>query len=275
MNPFFSIVIPTLNEENFLPKLLSDLTKQKEKNFEVIIADSISDDNTKECIVPYEKKLKLNFIQTRQKNVASQRNYGSEKARGEYLVFLDADSRINASFLKKVKKIIIKKKGLLFLPYFLPDKEYKQYKLLFDLMNILVEFSQNLPKRFSLGGSIIIEKNFFKLIGGFDKSLFLAEDHELIQRASLWGVNSKFIKEAGVFFSLRRMKREGQINYFYKYFIASARRILFNEEIKKKIFEYQMGGQLYKEKDARNKKEEFFEHYFNQIKTLLRKILTS
>jgi len=275
MKRFFSIVIPTLNEEKFLPKLLNDLTKQKEKDFEVIVADGFSVDKTKDCIKSYKGDLRLSFVQTRQKNVAAQRNYGAKKTAGSYLVFLDADARISPSFFKKVKKTIIKNKGLLFLPYFLPDKEYQQYKPLFDLVNIMVELSQNLPKRFSLGGSIIIEKNFFNMIGGFDENLFIAEDHELVQRAGQWGVNSKFIKEARIFFSLRRMKKEGQIKFFYKYFIASARRLFFNEEIKKKIFEYQMGGQVYQKDEDKQKKEEFFNYYFNQIKTLFKKILAS
>ena len=275
MKPFFSIVIPTLNEEKFLPKLLGDLVKQKDKDFEVIVADSFSKDKTKESIKAYKNKLKLSFFRTKKKNVAAQRNYGSQKAIGNYLIFLDADTRINSSFLKKIKKAAITKKGLLFLLYLLPDKEFKQYKPLFDLINILVEFSQNLPKRFSLGGSMVVERNFFKLIGGFDEELFIAEDHELIQRASSWGVYSKFIKEVVAYFSLRRMKKEGQIRFFYKYFVASARRLLFNEEIKNKIFEYQMGGQLYKEDENKHKQEEFFNHYFNQIKGLFKKILTS
>ncbi len=271
MKPFFSIVIPTLNEEKYLPKLLSDLYRQKEKDFEIIVTDSFSKDQTKKSIDLYRNNLTLDFILTRQKNVSAQRNYGAKKAQGDFLIFLDADARINASFLEKIKKYINKKKGLLFLPYLMPDREYKQYKPLFDLGNILVELSQSLPKRFSLGGSIIIERNFFNLIGGFNDELYLSEDHELIQRAGSWGVTLKFIKETRVYFSLRRMKKEGQIKFFYKYFIATARR-LFSGEIKDKIFEYQMGGQLY-EKVNPQKKEEFFEHYFHQIKDLFNNLL--
>lgn len=274
MQPFFSVVIPTLNEEKFLPKLLSDLVKQKEKNFEVTVADGFSRDKTKENCLPFKKLLKLQFFETRKKNVASQRNFGSEKSRGKYVIFLDADARINPSFIQKVKKNIDRNKGLLFLPYFSPDRQDKQYKPLFDLLNVLVELSQNLPKRFSLGGSIIIEKNFFNLIGRFNEELFLAEDHELVQRASRWGVKSKFIKETKVSFSLRRMKKEGQINFFYKYIIATARRLFTNEEIKNKIFEYQMGGQPYSHQEV-NQKEEFFSHYFEQVKDLFQKILSS
>jgi len=274
MKPFFSIVIPTLNEEKFLPKLLSDLVKQKETNFEVIVADGFSQDCTKDCIEPFKKTLNLQFFQTKRKNVAAQRNYGATQSQGDYLVFLDADTRVTPFFLKKVEKFVLKRKGLLFIPYSLPDKEYKQYKPLFDLGNILAELSQKLPARFSLGGQIIIERGFFLLIKGFDENLFISEDHELVQRAGQWGVESKFMKEAKTYFSLRRMKKQGQIKFFYNYFIATARRVFFNEEIKKRIFEYQMGGQVYEEEES-HKKEEFFEHYFNQIKSLFKKILTS
>jgi glycosyltransferase involved in cell wall biosynthesis len=272
MKPFLTVIIPTLNEEKFLPKLLKDLVNQKEKDFEVIIPDGYSQDKTEDCVQSFKKNLNLQFFSTRLKNVAAQRNHGAEKASGDYLVFLDADARIGPTFLKRIKNSIKKNKGLLFLPYLIPDKDYKAYKTLFDLGNMFVEFSQNMPKKFSMGGTIIIESNFFKRIGGFDETLFISEDHELIQRAAGWGVHAKFIKEARASFSLRRMKKEGQLKFFYKYFIAASSRLFINEEIKNKVFEYEMGGQVYtgsKEK----KKEEFFNHYYNQIRKLLRKLL--
>lgn len=272
MKPFFSIVIPTLNEERYLPKLLTDLTKQKEKNFEVIVVDSYSKDKTKEIALIFKKNFPLIFTQIKKKNVASQRNYGAGQAQGKYLIFLDADTRINPTFFKKVKKTIEKKKGLIFLPYFFPDREYKQYKPLFDFANLLVELSQNFPKRFSLGGSMIVEKEFFKLIGGFNKKLYISEDHELIQRASQWGVKPKFIKEARTYFSLRRMKKEGQLRFFYKSFIALAYRLLSGETTKK-LFEYKMGGQLYSESEPLKKKQDWLDNYLKQIKNLFKKIL--
>lgn len=272
MKPFFSIVIPTLNEERYLPKLLTDLTKQKERNFEIIIVDSFSKDKTKEIAYSFKKSFNLQLVQIKEKNVAAQRNYGAKLSQGDYLIFFDADVRINTSFTKKAKKIITKRKGLIFLPYFFPDREYKQYKPLFDFANLLVELSQNFPKRFSLGGSMIVEKEFFKLIGGFNKKLYISEDHELIQRASQWGVKPKFIKEARTYFSLRRMKKEGQLRFFYKSFIALAYRLLSGETTKK-LFEYKMGGQLYSESEPLKKKQDWLDNYLKQIKNLFKKIL--
>ena len=267
MKPFFSIVIPTLNEEKFLPKLLTDLTKQNEKDYEVIVADGFSKDNTKECARSYKSQLHLQFIQTLKKNVAAQRNYGAGKASGDYLIFLDADTRINPSFLKKVKAKIIKDKGLLFIPFLAPEKGDEEYRPLFDLGNLLVEFSHLLKRKFSLGGSFIIEKSFFHLIGGFDEKLFLAEDHELIQRASQWGVNSRFLHDVKIVFSLRRWKKEGNLNIIYKHIIATAYR-LFGKEIKDKLFEYKMGGHGYLELKKRKNNEFFLLDYRKMLKKI-------
>lgn len=266
MRPFFSIVIPTLNEEKYLPKLLTDLVNQSEKNFEVIVADSVSSDKTKESALVFKDRLDLDFIQYPKKNVASQRNNGANYSKGDFLVFLDADARIKSNFLKKVKNNILKKKGLLFIPFLSPEKVDKDYSLLFDFANLMAEFSHVLKTKFSLGGSFIIERNFFKLIGGFDEKLFLAEDHELIQRVSVWGVDSKFLHDAKIDFSLRRWKREGNLSLMYKHIVATAYR-LFGKEIKDKIFDYQMGGKDYFDL----KKKKHHEAHLIDYKKMIRK----
>ncbi len=263
---FFSIIIPTFNEEKFIDKLLNDIKNQKYKNFEIVVIDGLSKDKTKTVVNKFKEYFKLLFIESDRKNVSAQRNFGAQKAIGEYLIFLDADARIRKTFLSKLNYFINKNKGLLFIPYSIPDKRHYQYKPFFDIINLLIEFSQKLPRKFSLGGSMIIERNFFKLIEGFDESLYISEDHELIQRASQWGVNVKFLKNNPVAFSLRRMEKEGQLKFLYKYFIAFTKRLLTKEEIKNKIFEYEMGGHIYNDL----KKEDFITNYINKIKKLFK-----
>lgn len=272
MKSFFSVIIPTLNEESYLPKLLDDLSKQKEKDFEVVVVDANSKDKTKAVIDDFKNKLIIKFYKTQLINVATQRNYGAKKSIGKYIVFFDADSRISSSFLKKIKWSIIKRKGLLFIPYFSPDKKYRQYKPAFDFINNIIELTQNFSNRFSLGGVMIVEKNFFDLIKGFDESLYISEDHELVQRAGNWGVNAKFIKNVKVIFSLRRMKKEGEIKFLYKYILSFTKRLI-SGEIKYKIFDYQMGGQVYNNEEVKVKKEEFFKGYLKQIKKLFNKLI--
>ena len=276
MGPTFSVIIPTLNEESYIPKLLSDLSKQTEKNFEVIVVDANSKDKTEIAVNNFKKKLKIYFHKIKLINVATQRNHGANHSQGKYLIFLDADTRIKPSFIKKLHGFIKKNNGLVFIPYLLPEKEDEEYKTLFDISNVLVEFSQNFSKKFSLGGSMIFEKNFFQLVNGFDSKLFISEDHELIQRIFKWGVAPKFMKDNKINVSLRRWKKEGNLKIVYKYFIVSAYRLL-GGEVKNNIIEYKMGGSEYRKiKNLKTKKNIFidYEKTFNQIKRSLKSLIS-
>lgn len=271
MKPFLSIIIPSLNEERFLPKLLENLIKQKEKNFEVIVVDGNSDDKTKNAVLGYINKMPLRFFQVKKRNVSFQRNYGAAKAYGKYLVFLDADSGVNCYFTRSLEKEIRSQKGLIFIPHVIPDKLNPETKIVFDFVNFLIEASQNTKKAIASGGSIFIEKDFFDNIGGFDESLFIAEDHNIVHNSRCWGVRAKFLNKIKVKISLRRMKKEGRLGLFYKYLYATAL-VLLKGKINKKIFDYEMGGQLYqKEKKANPRKiikkyltkaEKFFNELF-------------
>lgn len=274
MKNYFSVIIPTLNEEKYLPKLLSDLTKQGSNIFEVIVVDGNSDDETKKNSKVFSKKLKLSFYDNLKRNVAYQRNLGASKASGEYLVFLDADTRIKANFIKKLKFEIEKKKGLLFLPALVPEKNNYQDKLMFNITNSLVDLSQKIGKPFSSGGSMIVQKDFFKIIGGFNEKLFISEDHELIQRAFKYGVNAKLLMNVKIKFCIRRMEKDGRLKYLLKYLVAAVE--TFNKGgIEKKIFSYEMGGAGYinlKNKNTSIDKilQEYFKKMTLQVKSLLK-----
>jgi glycosyltransferase involved in cell wall biosynthesis len=265
MKPFFSVIVPTLNEEHYLPKLLNCLAKQTEKDFETIVVDRYSKDGTKKIVREYARHQPIRFFEIKAVNVSAQRNYGAKQAQGSYLIFLDADSQIYRSFIKKLKKKILQKKGLIFIPHIIPDEKALQFQLVFQFANFLIENSQNLSKPLSSGGNLIIEKNFFWLLGGFDEKLYLSEDHNLIQRASNWGVKTKYLKDIKVKFCLRRLKREGQLRVLYKYILATAH-LLLKGDVKKKIFDYRMGGEDYQEKFDINKS-------LKQTKTIFKKIL--
>ncbi len=272
MKPFFSVIIPTLNEEKFLPRLLKDLDSQRDKNFEIIVADAHSEDKTREIALHY-KHLPIRFFDNERKNVAYQRNMGAKKARGRYLVFLDADAGISPTFFSRLHAFIDIKKGLLLLPSIAPYERMGQTKVIFPAINLLLEAAQNLGRPFSTGGSFIIETNFFHLIGGFNEELFISEDHDLIQNAYNWGVKAKFLKNITFRFSLRRMKKEGQLSVFYKYLIASAH-VLLKKQMKKGIFDYEMGGQFYKKKDEKQDMNTVIKRSISQIKRFFSEILS-
>lgn len=244
-NISFSIIIPTLNEEKFLPGLLADLKRQNERDFEVIIVDGGSADDTKKVAQKYETFFNLSILDSKKKNVSYQRNLGAKKAVGLYLIFLDADSRVGSSLVKKLKKIITKNKYLILIPSVEPQEKTYQYEIIFKSINFFVEMSQAISKPFSSGGSMIIQRDFFNLIGGFNEKLFIAEDHEIVRRARGFGVTAKMLRDVHIKLSLRRMQKEGRLDVFRKYLIASIH-TLTRGEIDKEIFSYDMGGAQYK-----------------------------
>jgi glycosyltransferase involved in cell wall biosynthesis len=243
ITPHFSIIIPTLDEEKYLPKLLDDLRKQKEHNFEVLIIDCSSQDKTINVAEKYRKLLTLKIFKKEKKNVSLQRNYGAKKAKGEYLIFLDADSRVTDSFTKNLKKVALKRKGLVFIPHIVPDESFA--RSIFKIINFLVELSQNTNTPFSTGGSMIWDRCFFLKIKGFNEKLYVAEDHNIIKKAAGWGVKAKFLPQIKIRFSLRRMKKEGRLTLFYKLILITAH-ILIKGDVRDKIVEYEMGGARYK-----------------------------
>ena len=271
MGPFFSIIIPTLNEADFLPKILHDLEKQKEQDFEIIIVDANSTDKTKEVALSF-KKLPLSFLEVGRQNVAFQRNYGALHAQGKYLIFIDADSGVATAFTKKLKSEIMKKKGLVFIPFIVPDEKNPQTKMIFNIVNFIIETSQYVGKPFSSGGSMIWEKYFFHHVGGFEEKLFISEDHQIVQKAFRHGVRARFLPEIKIKFCLRRMRKEGQLALFYKV-ILSYTYFLLKGDIKKKIFDYQMGGLGYQKLKKTMSFDRKIKNYFQQIKDYFKRSL--
>ena len=214
----------------------------------------------------------LKFLTCSKHNVSLQRNLGANNASGRYLVFLDADTRINRLFLKKLERIIQKKKGLIFIPKLITREHDPLYEAIFNLINFIIEISQHLNKPISSGGSMVCEKHFFQLIGGFEKDLFLGEDHHLVQKARLWGVRAVFLEEIEIFFNLRRIKQEGELVSFYK-MIHSTAHMLVQGKVKRKLFDYEMGGLRYNQHltDSYLKRE--IRQYSKKINFFIKKTL--
>ncbi len=245
MKPFFTIIIPTLNEEEYIGTLLSDIKKQTYTGFEVVAVDGNSEDNTKKIVKEYKTSFPLRILTVKKRNVSFQRNRGADLSEGTYLVFLDADVRIRRNFLQKLYMHIQKQKGLLFVPEIYPNMRDPQTQIIFDGVNTAIRISQTLGKPFSSGGSMIVERNFFDRIGQFSEKAFMSEDHQLVQEAYKYGVHAKFSPDIKVSFSLRRFKKEGKFKVLYKY-VVNTIHFLSEGKVDKKIFEYEMGGHIYK-----------------------------
>ena len=89
-SPFFSIVLPTYNRADFISKAINSVILQTFKDWELIIIDDGSTDNTKELVSTFNNPgIKYFYQQNQERSVA--RNKGIEKSKGQYICFLDSD----------------------------------------------------------------------------------------------------------------------------------------------------------------------------------------
>jgi glycosyltransferase involved in cell wall biosynthesis len=238
-----SIIIPTFNEEMLLPRLLNNLSKQVNKNFEVIIVDGNSKDNTIEIARRFNNKFPLYIYNAKKSNVSYQRNFGAKKAHASFICFIDADSQLYNDFTKKIEKY--SKIEELLLPKLASENGYFIHNMLIQFTNIFVAFSHTVKMPLSIGGHIFISKRLFAELKGFNEKLFICEDHNLIKRAYQKDIHPIFLKDVKVIISARRIEHEGLVVFIYKMLYSSFQQ-LRKGEITKPIYAYEMGGQRYK-----------------------------
>lgn len=106
----FSIIIPVYNVEKYIDRCLKSIAEQSYKNYEVIIVNDGTKDNSVEIIEKYTKKYD-NFTLYNKKNggLSDARNYGLKYIKGDYLLFIDSDDYINKDLLNELNNLLEEK----------------------------------------------------------------------------------------------------------------------------------------------------------------------
>jgi len=244
MNPFFSIIIPTLNEEKNLPVLLQSIKNQTDQDFEVIVIDSQSTDNTKGEAEKFINKIpNFKLVIHKCKNVSEGRNYGSALAKGDFLILFDADVEMEPNFIEQIKKKINGDNLDVTTVWNRTKTKSFSGRFALTLANLGMSIFQNI-KPAANGPCIIIRKTLFQKLKGFDEEIVFGEDFDLIQRAYKIKAKFKVFKEPILYVSTRRFEKEGLLLTIYKSGKALLYQLFFGP-IKKPIFKYEMGGQYY------------------------------
>lgn len=214
INPFYSIIIPTYNRAQFLKIAVNSILNQSFDNYELIIVDDGSTDNTKEIVQNYidiyrhqtsdkrqetadiKKKFvnqnavlntKIKYIYQHHKGVSKARNTGITSSKGEFICFLDSDDRflteklqITYDYIKKHPKHSI---------FHTEEIWYRKGKILTQ------KGYHKKPNGFVLSESVklccigmstsVFKKNVFNEIGLFDETMPACEDYDFWIRASL------------------------------------------------------------------------------------------
>tara|TARA_B100000700_G_C14881674_1_gene778383 strand:+ start:362 stop:1066 length:705 start_codon:yes stop_codon:yes gene_type:complete len=169
-----SIIIPTFNEAERLTLLLADLGRI-EPPIEIIISDAQSKDST-ELIT---KIAGAQYLECQEANRGRQLHDGASSCKGDWILFIHADSRLSFKSLRRLNNIITNKKCIDKCYFF--NLKIKGKGILFRLLEMAIMFRSNILGIPYGDQALLIRKEFYKKIGGY-KPLYLMEDLDIIER---------------------------------------------------------------------------------------------
>lgn len=203
----FSIIIPAKNEEKNLPVLLKSIRSQSLHDYEIIVADAGSTDKTREVAASFGARVVQGGMP------GTGRNRGAEAAKGEYLLFLDADVVLpREDFLEKSLAEIKKNNFCVAAPLYDFYPARVMDKVVSNLWNVWVIVAAGISPS-AAGSCIFARREMHNKIGGFNEKIVLGEDTDYVYRASRicrFGI----IRSARVGNSPRRLRQEGYAKVF-------------------------------------------------------------
>jgi glycosyltransferase involved in cell wall biosynthesis len=192
-----SIIIPALNEEKMIRRCLESLTRLAfaSDRFEVLVVDNGSRDNTLIIADSFKDRLNLKILQQPGVRISALRNLGARAALGDTLAFLDADCLVPADWLDRILALAPSDgTGVLGAHYLLPEdsswvgRTWHRY--------------QEAPKSGEVShvpaGDLIMRREDFLKLGGFDETIQTNEDYELCERARKAGMHVRAFPQIGV-----------------------------------------------------------------------------
>ncbi|MDR0877420.1 MAG: glycosyltransferase [Treponema sp.] len=203
-----SIVIPALNEEKMLPKLLDSIAAQDFDDYEVIVADAHSKDQTREVARQYGCRVVDGGLP------AAGRNAGAAVAQGDFLFFLDADVILPPLFIRNVYNEMQDRYIDLATCEIRPLSDYQLDRIIHRMINLAILYNLWIdPKAF--GFCIFCTRRLYQRINGFDETIYVAEDNDFVKRGSVHS-QLRYLNSAYILVSIRRFEKEGRFAYMKK-----------------------------------------------------------
>ncbi|KAA3610155.1 MAG: glycosyltransferase [Calditrichaeota bacterium] len=221
-NPKFSIIVPTFNRVEELKELLASFGQLNfpANQFEIVVSDDGSTDETEELLQSYIKKNEFNLVYLRQENKGpgAARNHGMEKANGEFFIFVDSDVTMPADWLENISITLDAEKADAFGG---PDTFRDDFPPLLKAINYSMtsfittgglrgkkgkKLAKFYPRSFNMG----LSRKLWQKIGGFG-SLRHGQDIEFSHRIIQSGAKVVFVEDAPVYH-----KRRTNLRRFYK-----------------------------------------------------------
>ena len=215
--PYFSIIIPVYNRPDEVDELLHSLTLQTFTDFEVLLIEDGSSVKCDEIAKNYSDRLNVRYYYKENSGRSKTRNFGMEKAEGEYFVFFDSDCVIPSFYFEKIKDKLTHNYTD---SYGGPDKADESFTNLqkainFSMTSFLTtggirgskgtKMEKFVPRTFNMGFSKVV----YDAVGGFED--MFGEDIDLSLRIRNRGYTCQLVSDAFVFH-----KRRVSLRSFYK-----------------------------------------------------------
>jgi glycosyltransferase involved in cell wall biosynthesis len=169
----FSVIIPTYNNAVTVIKSIECVIKQTFTNWELIIVDDGSTDDTEKQISSYLEDPRVKYIKQENQGVTVARNHGVSVTTGEFICFLDSDDQVSENWLKDFYDVKDADTGYISCGYIIRGEK------------LFPRIKKNISdaKYSSLAGTFSIRRDVFDQIGGYDVLLSQSTNWEMTARA--------------------------------------------------------------------------------------------
>ncbi|MCQ2346588.1 MAG: glycosyltransferase [Paludibacteraceae bacterium] len=205
----YSLIIPVYNRPDEVDELLESLTHQTNKDWEVLIVEDGSDNDCKAVVDRYETILPVRYFSKVNSGPGDTRNYGAERAQGEYLLILDSDVILPPKYIASVDVFLSTNAVDAFGG---PDRAHESFTDIQKAINYSMtsffttggirggkkKLDKFYPRSFNMG----IRKSVYEQLGGFQKMRF-GEDVDFSLRIVESGYRTALIPEAFVYHKRR------------------------------------------------------------------------
>jgi len=213
----YSFIIPVYNRPDEVDELLDSLTRQTFRDFEVVVVEDGSVVPCKDIVDKYADRLSIHYYNKANSGPGQTRNYGVDRANGEYMLILDSDCILPDRYLEAVESELEKQKADAFGG---PDRAHESFTDVQKAINYAMtsffttggirggkkKLDKFYPRSFNMG----VRKDVYQALGGFSKMRF-GEDIDFSIRIFKGGYQCRLFPEAWVWH-----KRRTDLKKFFK-----------------------------------------------------------
>jgi peptidoglycan/xylan/chitin deacetylase (PgdA/CDA1 family) len=215
-----SVIVPARNEEEYIESCINSIKSQDFRDYEIIVVDNGSTDDTADTA----RSLGVKVVSEPRAGLPRARERGRRAARGNILVYLDADTIIPPTYLSRIVRCFEERRGVVAVsnPYMFYDGDWRInalgalfFKVFLPMYSMLLEA---LHVSTLLGGNFAIRQNALEKIGGFNEGIeFYGEDADISKRISKQG-DVVFMRDLCTLTSARRYLQQGIWRTSFIYF---------------------------------------------------------